>query len=404
AFLIDKSLSGSLGSLDDSTTSGGSQVTLLNASSSSSLQLGDSSVHPERLLVALRAFLLVLADMEEAVGGGASQTAANSTGLTAGAVSTVGSAAGMGFVVVEGKISLPQAPYPSPERVAAATATSGISSLNEIRNRSPASRSSTSAAAINQQLPDRVLQRMGASIRDTVEKFNDLLGRVATALDNACGWNLLCDPNVAYSTSSSGTGSGSNTSFSARRGSVSDGASGSSQTTLDGKDTKPPPLEVGKDRALLHDLMRIYLDCIPRFVPSGLSPVRIIEMLSRYSMHVEESIRVSAISALMRIVKIQGDGKRFWLSGNTNDSLLGLVYRISIGTGIGLLNERFAEFVGNTSLEKEGTTALSLSILLLKAWLQELKDIAEKGEKVWGEMEAEWILEDIESRGTGSKC
>ncbi|KAJ3080796.1 Cell morphogenesis protein PAG1, partial [Quaeritorhiza haematococci] len=78
--------------------------------STSSIIIGDRVVNPERLIVGFRAFLLLLADMEETLGGGPSGPGGSGMmlgpggAITGGAVSTVGSAgSGTGVVVVEGK-------------------------------------------------------------------------------------------------------------------------------------------------------------------------------------------------------------------------------------------------------------------------------------------------------------
>ncbi|KAI8820541.1 cell morphogenesis N-terminal-domain-containing protein [Fimicolochytrium jonesii] len=369
--------------------------TLGSSSSMSTVPLGETLTNPERLIIALRAFLLLLADMEDALGGGHK----DSSGLTAGTVSAVNGSLGGGKVVVEGKINLPSPPFPrweatpNPEYV-------GIAELVKMRERGT---SDSRQSNIRELLSESVLNRMGTSMKDSIERFNDALGKVASSLDNTCGWSMLTETGLMLATMNA-LGSAA---AGLRRGSVSDTANSNGSGGGTEKDGRSSVLDVvSKDRQLLYDLMHTYIDCLPRIVPSGISAVALVDMLSRYVLHSDDGVRRSAGDALQRISSIAlGKGHpapKYWHFGEEHPLMRDIV-RIAADTGTSLLNDRVLDIF--TNLPFDGTQGATHAfaanyISLLETWLQDIK----KSLKTWDAMEVDWVVEEVESRGLLLLC
>ncbi|TPX59464.1 hypothetical protein PhCBS80983_g02476 [Powellomyces hirtus] len=383
--------------LEDWTTNSamtGSGASLL----STNMVVGDTIVNPERLIIALRAFLLLLADMEEALGGGQKE----SNGLTAGTVSAVHGTAGAGKVVVEAKVNLAPPPFP-PSDQQAITTYINVDHLHKLRDRNLGSPHQTDIRGL---LSENVMARMGTSMRDSMERFNDSLGTVALALDNHCGWSLLTETGLLSTIAALGpTASGT---LGIRRGSISDTATSTGSAGGSDKETNRNSFVdvVSRDRQLLFDLIHTYLDCLPRIAPTGLGPVKVVEMLSRYVMHADDGIQIAARAALKRICLIpkerDGDPNKFWNFGK-GKSIPGEIVRIVAETGVAILNDRYADILGNLAFDgaQGATWAFTTNyISLLRIWLKQIQESPE----LWDPMEADWVVEEIESRGMLFLC
>ncbi|KAJ3185369.1 Cell morphogenesis protein PAG1 [Gaertneriomyces sp. JEL0708] len=379
----------------------------------------DPILNPERLSVALSAFLLLLADMEDALLGASGSSSVSTGGLTAGTVSAVNSSTGSSKVVVEAKVHLRAPPFPMSERaVEGSSSYVGTEVLNQMRMRETKDSIEPKHAIardIRAPLADGFILRMGASMRESLDRFNEALARVAIALDTACGWYLLTDTGIMLST---GVGLGSGTA-SVRRGSISDTATSntSGASTIQSGDGRGGLGDfISKDRQVLFDLIHTYIDCLPRIAPTGLGPSKIIELLSRYVIHADEGIRNAAVDALKRICSLKKEAGnveawKFWTFGLNRSDLASEVVGMVAETGISILNDRCLDIFTNLSFDgTQGATwcVVKTYISLLEIWINDLRTTAfssgDMRRTLMDPMEADWIVEEIESRGMLFLC
>jgi hypothetical protein len=59
-----------------------------------------------------------------------------------------------------------------------------------------------------------------------------------------------------------------------------------------------------RERHILYDLIKNYVDCLPRYWVSGVPATRVVEMIARYMLHSDESVRKAAMQAVLRISTI----------------------------------------------------------------------------------------------------
>ncbi|KAJ3194719.1 Cell morphogenesis protein PAG1 [Irineochytrium annulatum] len=410
-------------SLDDSTARAPNGMGGQAAATTSSIVIGDVSVNPERLTIAMRSFLLLLADMEEALQGkgGATGNTGNQQlgvpqqgGLTAASVSTVG------YVVVEGKVKIPHPPFPGPM----SPTQSSIESLAAMRKRViPSEITSFGSLSvvieagktkINSALSDRIVQRMSSSVRDHLERVNTVLGRLAIALDKACGTYLWRDvvpssePGGSFTYGSSNSSSIPSSTNSGRRSSFSELSA--TETRTDRPTGSSESILINsRDRLVLFDLLKNYIECLPRFTPAGLSATRIVEMMSRYTLHKDDNVRQAALECLIRISEItQGEnddvsGRIFWTLGDRlrpGTDLTQGVIRILGNAIVATVNDRIASLTTmaecSENVLKSG--GLGLYVQMIESWYEKLKS-GEATLKGMEEEEIERIVNEIEGKG-----
>ncbi|KAI8847120.1 cell morphogenesis C-terminal-domain-containing protein [Chytridium lagenaria] len=337
----------------------------------SSIIIGDSAINPERLIIALRSFLLLLADIEEALKGGISLGGGNMYGALGGGDSnpspfgagyTAASVSTVGFVVVEGKVKIPQPPFP----LSNLSLSGGIEPLAAMLHRqaapqdknpfTPLEIKDSQKPVLNAALSDKILSRMSSSVREYLDRVNAVLGRVAVGLDKVCGQHLW--KNVIPANEGGTGGLGLDPGQSERSPAMS--SDGAAMTS--------------RDKPVLYDLMKNYIDCLPRFTPSGEND----EM----------------------------GGKVFWTLGDKarpGASLLQGVLRILGNTLAIAINDRIATslVIGESTEGVLRSGGLGLYVDLLELWLKEFKDGKGKG---YDEEEVERILCDIEGRGLLYLC
>eukprot|EP00842_Homolaphlyctis_polyrhiza_P005771 jgi/Hompol1/6195/HPOL_000607-RA len=325
--------------------------------------------NPERLLVALRSFLLFLVDVEITLGD-----SQGSSSTTAGTVSAVQS--GTGMVVVEGKINLPSPRFPehhihSMRAVRSIDPISKLSTLqqhpqhHQMHSSMPSDPSVKSAATmlsgttasqptINSHISEDLLNRMGSTIRDTLSTIDGIVGRALICLDQAMGGVLVIDGSISPSVNSgsgtvsattmTGTATAAATSaaVAASGGTISSSISGSNARRVsNAPDTMsgfPSPvgatdkekviaMEIfGKERVHL-DLLRAILESIPRYTPRSVPALRVLEILSRLMLHVDEGVRSAAFGALSRIALIdeQSSQHEYWQAAALNQTMAATV-------------------------------------------------------------------------------
>ena len=349
-----------------------------------SIIVGDAVVNPERMIVGLRSLLLILADIEEALAN------------TSTPISTTS-----GSVIVEGRYTIAAPPFATRGIIGSNLSLDSLIKLRERANR-------ISAVDINAHLPEAIRHRMGAAVREAVERVDDVLGKVAVALDGACGWVLLIDvlPFAGVQPrESSAVGALQN--YPTRRSSFSGEALSNipERSMIQVPDSLPPTQNpFGRDRQVLFDLMRVYIDCIPRLVPGGVNARRLIEMLCRYALHADDGVRGASVRALRRLASLrQDEARKNWTFGDEVEGLVGGIVKIAADVSIGIITDRFADVMVAMAYDGAETivgATLGLYVELLDLWLKEV----ERETKRWPQREATSVVEEIEARGLFYLC
>nr|KAJ3422130.1 Cell morphogenesis protein PAG1 [Polyrhizophydium stewartii] len=367
--------------------------------------------NPERLIIALRAFLLFLSDVEVTLGE--SQGAASTT---AGTVSAVQSGAGM--VVVEGRINLPSPRFPDHHALRNGAIVGSLEMLIKVSQHTeqPGAAPAPQRPLINGRLDDELLMRMGSSIRETLESVNTIVGRALVFLDQTLGGLLIIDSSAVEVINVSGPISGgtinSSASVSGRRPSITMGESlpNAIYSTI-GNISGIAPADkersgtadiLGKDR-IHFDLLRVLLESIPRYTPHGLNPLRIIEILSRLMLHLDEGIRAAAFAALTRIARVKETGmqRKFWSALAGNETIAAAVVRISSEVCIAIIGSRFSELWASPGAAQRAVRVfLDCYLAFVQIWMDEFSVVcAEQSVAVLDQQECFWMIEDIEARG-----
>ncbi|KAJ3248569.1 Cell morphogenesis protein PAG1 [Chytriomyces hyalinus] len=299
----------------------------------------------KRKMIGIRAFLLLLADIETALEASSSSGGQSMSPWTNGFGGGAGGGAGSGSsggVLVQGKIKLTAPPFPSLNLSEKAdlstlmsiqhrTATSLHNSLagdhgleaswvsNPARNQKPVE---SNGGKLSLAISNSSQQRMSNNVRIFIDRANNVFGTMFLALDKACGnlfWNNG-DAGWTFNAQSTSVNAPENGSASqSRRSSMGDSSSNAGvYSSVPGSLLADPTAVSNIRKRSQFELLRNCIDCLPRLCPSGILAERIVEMLAVYTYHVDELIRISAVQALLRIGKIvQGvsdnvSGGQFW--------------------------------------------------------------------------------------------
>ncbi|KAJ3135392.1 Cell morphogenesis protein PAG1 [Physocladia obscura] len=324
----------------------------LSLGESELLTNANASAGPKRQIIGMRAFLLLLADIEEALenssssggqsvspwsngfGGGSGGTGFSNSSITSGATSARS-------IVVQGKIKLLAPPFPSLNL----SDKGDILALASIQDRSTASRNNslagdhtteaswvskmeksaettteiaTKAEKLGLSIPNNTFQRMSSNVRIYLERVNFVFGGMFISLGKVCGnhfWSSSRDYTFGTVTVATNVNEGTT-----RRSSSSDMPSNYSSLNVTGTsvaDTSATSI-AGMSKWAQYELLRNCIDMIPRLCPGGLSATRVVEMLAVYTFHVDEHVRTGSIQALFRIAKI--------VQGTSDNSTLGNAY------------------------------------------------------------------------------
>ncbi|KAH9273162.1 hypothetical protein BASA83_004451 [Batrachochytrium salamandrivorans] len=346
--------------------------------------------NPERLLVALRSFLLFLSDVEYSLGDsqGSSSTTADHHANNS---RTIGS--------LESLVDLAQ-------HNASSRSACGISQIDG---------SSANRLPVNECLEDEVLHRMGGSIRDTLDTINSLVGRILLFLDQTLGGILIMDAMSlsmavpAGSTSGGTIGSAANIILQRPAISLAEAFPGSIYTPIVGasvitamdKERTANGDVFGKDRAHL-DLLRVVLESIPRYSPHGIPPLKVIEVVSRLLLHLDKDIRAVAAAALGRIARIKTSSIRnkFWVITDTGESISAAVLRISASVCMSIIGYRLADLClckGGMKQAMQGFLTIYLD--LVEIWYERFIEKMDDPHQSFDEYESSWMIDEIESRG-----
>ena len=160
------------------------------------------------------------------------------------------------------------------------------------------------------------------------------------------------------------------------------------------------------DKQINLELMRTWVEALPRLIPITLGPVMILEMISRYTFHSDEGLRIVSAEALKRIAQLK-DQSRFWVGQEKSTNLVSeRVARIYIKTITTLISERFLEW--GVECEVSPTTgfqtvicgALRLYVDIVDIWINDWKEQGDF-EDVDRTLE---MVEELESKGLLPLC
>lgn len=427
---------------------------------------------PERQGISLRAFYSILAEMERAFAltaqSSASMTHAVSRSVHRGGLGATGDAS---RVQAAPPPTLSPLPIPLLVEVSPSGQPKSLSGDWEFLRRASTSVATASAsntsvsyrfvekyrtrtvtgdhyrdniAEINVVLPPQFWAKAGFQVRSGYEKVCTVLGRLLALLDLLVGSLNLGNESGAVqrettpalsnqpSTGSivSDTGSRSlssaviNATTSLLPGSLRKGGSQVSLSSTGSaeeleaanlKDLKDMP----RNKAMLIDLLRTCIDGLPRCTPKAFSPFKLLEMLCKYTMHIDEGLRRASLEALRRILRISDPAERmWWLGADQTDTspggvpascLAARMTRIFMDALTWTSNERIGDFISMRGsadeLETRSSTdglgsLLMFATELAEAWYAELANaVPETDAGTW-----EAMLDEIEQWGLLQLC
>ncbi|KAJ1559942.1 Cell morphogenesis protein PAG1, partial [Cladochytrium tenue] len=395
---------------------------------------GDAVFSPDRIITAFRAFLLLLADIETAV--------AQNHGLGA-----FGGPLSSPAVMIQGKLKIQPPPFPSLD----IPADFDVTHLNDMRKKAAPSPASSGMAesqggawgnweaaavadshdtpsdySINDALPDHVLSNIGPNMKASLDKMSLVLGRVLKVLDSTVGHNYWNQRN-SYSGSTAHSSQSDSASVTAkdlsagspsvgRRPSLGEtGTASLADFAKNEKKFQPDETIMYKDRLSMYTLLWNCIDCIPRIVPAGLEATKVVEMVSRYCFHADETVRQAAVDTILRLSKIKTRaGGGYWLlSGpwRPDKSLVEGLIRVVSDTMSNFLFDRVSDNQFNQSHgdEYERSSGFRLLCDLLEKWNIEIKaflsdpKVADASKKIEMAQAAKFVSE-LEAKGLLCLC
>ncbi|KAI8911076.1 cell morphogenesis N-terminal-domain-containing protein [Gorgonomyces haynaldii] len=357
----------------------------------------EKSINSEKTLVALRSFLLLIADVEDSVKGDDDEF------LNAGALALSQSHPGM--VLVEGKLAVPQPAFPDFTNPSKGPT---IEELEKIRCRE--TNPKTKPISINSPISPDLYARIGSGMRDTLGIVNETVGKILTVFDQAVGnWYFFDTPsqftfvgptNPPGSTNSNNSLNRNTSRVDALVGLGTLGLVAPALPTGYGSlgnfgtlNDRDPKADTQRDRVQL-DLLLVCLDSIPRFSPAGLSPSRAIEIIANFLLHTNPDIASAASRCLNRLAQMQPTDEKTGYSWQIKDETIAAsTCRISTSTVLKIVFARYGEFwTGNTDALFRAFKELSqLYLSGLKVWLDSLK------KQEANDMKLESVMETVES-------
>ncbi|KAG0006355.1 Cell morphogenesis protein PAG1 [Entomortierella chlamydospora] len=196
-------------------------------------------------------------------------------------------------------------------------------------------------------LEPSVINRAG--MRDSYDQMTAVLGKIAIVCDRNYGHTLILEdkyttPRSMFSAAAlmaTATGDG--------------GASIVHQYSTFA-------VSYSKEKQVYFDLMASWVSCLPRCMPSGIPLVKLVEMLSRYTAHVDPELRKASAAALVRIAK----------QCSTQVAVAG--YSEFVCTVEDRLSELLAGMsVPGSSIPAE-TGLLGIYIQILEVWIQDTRN------------------------------
>ncbi|KAG0303961.1 Cell morphogenesis protein PAG1 [Dissophora globulifera] len=195
-------------------------------------------------------------------------------------------------------------------------------------------------------LESTVINRAG--MRDTYDQMTAVLGKIAIVCDRNYGHTLILDEK--YTTARS--------MFSAAA--LMATATGDSSASVVHQ-YSTFAVSYSKEKQVYFDLMTAWVSCLPRCMPSGIPLLKLVEMLSRYTAHVDPELRKASAAALVRIAT------------QCNSQVAVAGYSAFVCT----VEDRLSELLAGLSVPGSGIPAenglLGIYIEILEAWIQDTR-------------------------------
>lgn len=324
----------------------------------------NSNAGLEKSIVCLRSFLLLLADLEKSCAG----ERESFTNIK------------QSDLLIEIKISIPEPLFPEYSNNVVDLS---FENLELFRTRETSI--SAEAALLNKEVSSFLYQRMGSALRATFQKINVHIGQVLISFQGAITQKISLKAHGAYGELSP-------------RSSEAISNLGSMGFFVPGK-LDLDPSKLGEKQYLL---LRIIIQCIPRYYPLNMPPLDLIIMLSRLMLNPREKIRLAAQSALKRISKIEHYdtcGYSWFIS--KEESLAGAICRISSQEIFAMVFQDYGDLWLNHNLFTVNALLNFSSFYLeqLNIWLDDLRSRNHDKDDIPDPRSIELIVQSIETRG-----
>ncbi|KAG0357861.1 Cell morphogenesis protein PAG1 [Gamsiella multidivaricata] len=192
-------------------------------------------------------------------------------------------------------------------------------------------------------LDPSVINRAG--MRDTYDQMTAVLGKIAIVCDRNYGHTLILDEK--YTTARS--------MFSAAAIMATATGDGGASVV---HQYSTFAVSYSKEKQVYFDLMTAWVSCLPRCMPSGIPLLKLVEMLSRYTAHVDPELRKASAAALVRIAT------------QCNSQVAVAGYSAFVCT----VEDRLSELLAGLSIPGSGMPAenglLAIYIRILEAWIE----------------------------------
>jgi hypothetical protein len=311
----------------------------------------------------------------------------------------------------------------------------------------------TRKARLNSILPEVILGKLGKGMHEIMDHLNGVLARTLLSLESSCG-DLVIDvssspllprvsvdvPRASFDVTFGGTalsteivdlGGGSLPLPTGNYGTTSGHSSANSFGSISAShyNTAPGTLSAGAvpavtasddtNKQMMFDLLCASFDSIPRLVPfPGITFTKLIEILSRFVVHVDVPVRNSAYDALMRLARLDDDcvraGGGFWDvnvgDGHSPGVFARVIVRIYRECCIKLCNDLYKDkvvsLIATTAESWESCpyyNSLRAFIGLCGIWIERVEACGE-GSVTLDSSEITWIADGIECFGLLNLC
>lgn len=344
----------------------------------------ESFANPDRIIIVLRSFLLLLANIEEEIGE-KERDAYNASGAS---MSQSSSSA----VLVEGKLTLSQPSFPNFKPTGAKTT---LERLQEIKN--PDKTSFVVSEPKEFTFPITTISqvlyaKIGSSLRETLGQINQNVGHIISRYFAALGHTYFFEVNfnAAEANETLITDAIENL-----------GSLGIGIPSITAQGVFSDMMDTGINDRTRVDLLRVAIDSIPRFSPTGITPTRLIEMLSYFLINADEIIQHAAAAALSRISQIKGHHGGYTWEINTGESLPAAICRISTHTVISVLLTRYSDIwlSHKVMTTKSLTRFANIYLEALRLWLVDVRSHEIVSKAVVSQSEVDETIQSIETRG-----
>ena len=123
-------------------------------------------------------------------------------------------------------------------------------------------------------------------------------------------------------------------------------------------------------------LLQTIMDSLPRFYPSGIAPVKVIEMLTRYAVfHYDSKVQQSAFDSICRISKVKriDPDASDWKISIGNEMISASVFRIFNEAALLAIRTHFSDlWMQSGKFERVSECLAKRKLALLDIWLEDI--------------------------------